>query len=426
MKNSKITFCICTAKNELPYIKLLFKSLDINLNNKDHDFIVFVDGDNQNTFEWLKTQKNIFKNLTIIKNPLPMPLGGQRNINIMFEMAKTDIVSYLQSDMVICKDYDLEILKYLDENTLISSTRIEPPLHPPSPEKITRNLGLSPDQFIFEDLLEVYNKEKQDKLTDYWFAPFTLYKKNWMDIGGYDTLFRRSREDSDILYRFCIKGLKIKQYWGAMVYHFSCVSSRGIDWWKEENNNNTNLIKFADSIEMQRFFRKWGTFRHSTDPISGNDYKYNISIKIKNSKNKEKLILDIHHMFNKISIDSRDCMAKLIYEYDNFHTIANSLLKIENSTWNKYKKLYNIWEGNNIFTSDSIDDDILVECDLEKIEQSDLINLNNLSQIIHENGNDIGTFELGNIIVNVNKIKNRLNENLKVNNPTFDIDLIYA
>ena len=172
-----ITFCINTTTNELNHLQLLFKSLSINLSRTDYDILVFVDGDNQNTTEWLISQKQIFKNLKIIKNPNEIPIGYQRNINLMFEFAKTEIVSYLQSDMVISKNYDLDILQNLDETTIISSTRIEPPLHPSSPDKITRDFGLDPTTFDFNSFTLFSNENKQNKLTDYWFAPFTLYKK---------------------------------------------------------------------------------------------------------------------------------------------------------------------------------------------------------------------------------------------------------
>ena len=105
-----ISFCINTAKNELNHIQLLFKSLQQNLSTLDHEIVVFIDSDNQNTFEWLLTQKQIFSNLKILKNELAIPYGYQRNINEMFLQASHDIVSYLQSDMVVCKDYDLEVL----------------------------------------------------------------------------------------------------------------------------------------------------------------------------------------------------------------------------------------------------------------------------------------------------------------------------
>ena len=52
-----ISFCINTARNELNHIQLLFKSLQQNLSTLDHEVIFFIDSDNQNTFDWLLTQK---------------------------------------------------------------------------------------------------------------------------------------------------------------------------------------------------------------------------------------------------------------------------------------------------------------------------------------------------------------------------------
>jgi hypothetical protein len=69
----------------------------------------------------------------------------------MFDAAKNDIVCYLQSDMVVGKDLDVHIGNDLsDVNTVLSFTRIEPPLHPPSPEKIVENIGITPEEFNFD------------------------------------------------------------------------------------------------------------------------------------------------------------------------------------------------------------------------------------------------------------------------------------
>ena len=59
----KISFCINTAVNEINHVKLLFRSLEKNLSSKEHEIIVFIDSDNQGTFEWLLTQKETFPNL---------------------------------------------------------------------------------------------------------------------------------------------------------------------------------------------------------------------------------------------------------------------------------------------------------------------------------------------------------------------------
>ena len=103
-----ISFCINTAQNELNHVQLLFKSLEQNLSILEHEIIVFVDSDNQGTTEWLLTQKQIFPNLKVLKNELPICYGYARNINEMFKFASNEIISYLQSDMVVCKNYDID------------------------------------------------------------------------------------------------------------------------------------------------------------------------------------------------------------------------------------------------------------------------------------------------------------------------------
>ena len=230
-----ISFCINTAVNELDNLKLLFKSLKDNLRYNKHEIIVFIDSDNEGTYEWLLTQKNEFHDLKILKNPLPICYGYARNINEMFKFATYDVVSYLQSDMVISKDYDFYISKHVKPNVVLSSTRIEPPLHSPGPEKHTVDFGLYPEQFKYNEFQEYCEENRMDKITNYFFAPFTMYKSVWNDIGGHDTQFRRSREDSDVVNRLVLAGNKIIQSWDALVYHFTCTSSRGKDWFNQKN-----------------------------------------------------------------------------------------------------------------------------------------------------------------------------------------------
>jgi GT2 family glycosyltransferase len=122
-------------------------------------------------------------------------------------------------------------------------------------------------------------KNREDKITNYFFAPFTMYKEVWNSIGGHDTQFRRSREDSDVLNRLILAGNKIVQTWEALVYHFTCTSSRGKDWFNPQNTKAQERVKIqqqADNIELRRFIKKWGNFSHG-NPIN---YYYNIDANI--------------------------------------------------------------------------------------------------------------------------------------------------
>jgi hypothetical protein len=406
-----ISFCVNTSRNELNHIKLLFKSFEKNLSTLEHEIIVFVDSDNQGTTEWLLTQKQIFPNLKILKNKLPIPYGYQRNINEMFEYATHEIISYLQSDMVVCKNYDIEVLKYLEPNMILCSTRIEPPLHGNSGEKITYDFGLYPENFDLEKFTQYAEEQKIKKFIKYFFAPFTMYKNVWNDIGGHDTMFRRSREDSDVLNRLILSEVNITQTWEALVYHFTCTSSRGVDWFNANNktaSDRTILQQQADSVEMKRFIKKWGIFSHG-NPVN---YFYNINAKITIDINNYELLETIEPFFNEIYISDE----KIVNNLPNTQYIANLLLGVEENTWEKYSYMYqncNLQKYVNNISSN----DIVIEFKLSEINNNNFYNfINNLQHIIHQT-EDLGEFEYENFKIIINKKENLILSKIKVQNP---------
>jgi GT2 family glycosyltransferase len=410
-----ISFCINTAVNELEYIKLLLKSLQENLSTLEHEIIVFIDSDNQGTFEWLLEQKLIFPNLKILKNPLSVCYGYARNINEMFEFASNDIVSYLQSDMVVSKNYDLALLKHIKPQTVLSSTRIEPPLHGVGNEKYTEDFGITPQEFKYKEFLEFCEKNKQDKTTNYFFAPFTMYKEVWSNIGGHDTYFRRSREDSDVLNRLILAGNKIEQTWDALVYHFTCVSSRGKDWYNPNNQKaqeRATLQKYADQIEMSRFLRKWGSFSHGQP----SNYYYNICSKINIDTNDTVLFNFILSYFKTNYINSEEFLEK--YKNQDEHYFANELLKFSLKDWDTYSYMYNQENHEDrVKLNNDIDEDIIISFNLSSIT-SDIVSnfLNNLQHIIHEA--EPGKYSYSNTIEII--IKNKLNilsDKIRISNP---------
>ena len=433
----KISFCINTAVNEINHVKLLFSSLEKNLSSKEHEFIVFIDSDNQGTFEWLLTQKEIFPNLKILKNNLPICYGYARNINEMFEQASNDIVSYLQSDMVICKDYDKEVLKDVKPGIFLCATRVEPPLHPPGPEKITHDFGLDPTKFDLDAFTEFAEKNKSDKKTGDFFAPFTLYRKDWIDVGGHNTLFRRSREDSDVLIRLVLNGVKVIQTWNALAYHFTCTSSRGPAWFDKQNVEAQQRLKVqqeADSYELCRFTITWGAFKHgdlTEDGYEKSKY-YNIAANIKNIKDIKKLYY-FEMFFNEIYVEDKniiDTIKQLQNIYDYQHKSANHLLNITDEVWEEYKYMYNKLKASDrikpLGSLNKEEKDILVEFDLEQIDPQYINNfLVHLQQIIHDT-KELGEFEYGPFKFTINKKINVADSKKNITNPEVKQEHLYT
>ena len=418
-----ISFVINTAINELNHIKLLLNSLDINLDGDKHEILIFIDNDNQGTYEYLKSIKDKFYDLKIITHKLPPCIGYSRNNNLLVELAKHDIVSYLQSDMVISPHYDTDILKEIEENTILSATRVEPPLHGESPLTITKEFGTDPLDFNLEKWNEYSLIIKENKTTDYFFAPITFYKNVWLDIGGYDTLFRRSREDSDLVQRCLHKGIKLKQTFNAVVYHFTCTSSRGKDWFKKDNTEAQNRVKLqeqADQIELRRFIRKWGGFNHGTEKL----VKYDVELEIKNSsKLPPHIINNIEPLFSRVWIDDAPVSQIVNNNVSKEHELANKLLNFTDEQWEKTSKYHNLDHYNQIF---NLQDDHILEYNVKLVidgntlENSDFEIINKIHLIIANY--DEGEYEYGNIML---YIKNKISLNSIIcNNPKFDMNLI--
>lgn len=423
-----ITFCIPSAKNEKEYTLLLLKSLRENTNIDLHEILVFIDSDNQDTYSALLDEQKLIKNLKIYRNTTDYPIGGQRNISIMFNNATNDIVCYLQSDMVVSKNIDKYIdLEYTDSNSVLSLTRIEPPLHPESPDKIVYDFGIKPDTFKYNEFIEYANKvidENRPQINNIYFAPFVVDKNLWFNVlNGFDTQFRCSREDSDFMLRCKLNGVKLIQTWKAIVYHFTCVSSRGKDWFvnNDDGSYKREIQNYADREELYRFIRKWGKFTHDIE------HKYNVSIKINLDVFIDvNLLTAIEPYFTKLYINN-DAVKRVLIDLVEFnsHYYSNLRWKYTYEYWQSVKHKYNVTDFNDKIIYDNgktINDEILIKCDysdLKKNIQQYIVLFENLSDVI--NDSDIGEFEYLGLRVLINKKTNQIDK-LKKLEPNNNID----
>jgi hypothetical protein len=420
---NQISFVINTAVNELDHIKLLLESLKKNLDGPQHEILIFIDNDNQGTYKYLKSIKKDYYDLKIITHNLPPCIGYSRNNNLLVKLAKHNIVSYLQSDMVISPHYDTDILKEIEPNTILSATRVEPPLHGESPTTITKNFKTNPLEFNINEWNKFSLTVKENKTLNYFFAPFTFYKNTWLNLGGYDTLFRRSREDSDLVQRCLHNNIKLKQTFNAIVYHFTCTSSRGKDWFKKENSKAQERVilqQKADQIELKRFIRKWGGFNHGESKLE----KYDVDLIIKNSKNLPlDFILSIEPLFSKVWVDDLNIKESLLQNTSDEHLLANNLLNFTEKQWEKTKKYHNLVNYHNIFLKYSnLNREKLnayVEIDGLNMSQENNQLFHYLHNLIKEY--EVGKYEFHSSIIQINK---KITINNKLINPKFDMELL--
>ena len=170
----KITFCI-PSKNNKRYLEACIPSIRKNSYRGAHDIIVFVDADNDGTVEWLESVKDEY-NLKYIVNDTGKLYGIGKAYDKCVEESTTDIFMIFHADMYLCPNSDVQIDKHIKEGTVVSLTRIEPPLHPEGPEKIVKDFGIEPEEFD-QGKWDMWCETQLDnlKLTEGIFAPWCMY-----------------------------------------------------------------------------------------------------------------------------------------------------------------------------------------------------------------------------------------------------------
>jgi GT2 family glycosyltransferase len=343
----KITYCI-PSKNNLRYLKSSIKSIKEN-SSQEFDIIVYVDSDNDGTKKWLDTE-----GVRYLINETNIPRGIAYGYNRCIEAATTPIICMFHADMYMGKGFDTAILKYLKPLSVVSGTRIEPPLHPKGLEKIVEDFGMYPEDFKQEEFdlfVQKTIQENKDKTTRGIFAPWAIYKEDITSIGMHDETFHSYHEDSDIFNRFILNGYELIQTWEAYVYHLTCRGGQFQDGIEQVTQDEAfhNMKHKA----FQHYINKWGSW------IKNDEYQHPVLFPVY----KKKLIIN------------------------------NNNPEIEN--------ILKFW-----FNGGS---DIIVEVDGNTFTQQDLNYIVQLNEIIKDSGK-IGEFELGNLKITINSLQEYQND----------------
>ena len=395
------------SRNNLKYLKWSYNSIRKNQGNHEVEICVADDFSNDGTFEWCIKMAEVDANFKFITNQSGKRLGHtilyDRLIN---EVATSDICMIYHADMYLCPGALDAIEKHLKEKTIVSLTRIEPPLHPDGPEKILLDCGIEPEEFKEKELLQ-YIEDRLGQFnevptTEGIFAPWAFWKKDFQEIGGHDRLFApQSKEDTDIFNRFHLNGIKFIQTWEGFVYHMTCRGSRFADGAKR-NPNGEVFMKNRETDEWlkqnekatREFIRKWGHFvKHSPQLKPIIPPKYDVGFIIKNCNNQ--LLEILEPWCSNIYVDEGNVLTM----------IKNYIAKEQPKT--SFDLLERVLPYDN-----EKQNHILVEIDGNNFTQQDLTLINQLSEIIQDNG-ELGEFELGNLKIGI------------YNLTTFEKDLIF-
>ena len=334
---------IIPSYNTLEHLKNTYKSLKKYAPTVQ--IIIIDDASEDKTDTWLNSLNDA--NLTVIISETRK--GHTYWYDEAMRRSTTDIVSILHSDMIIGPCYFKNMLRHLEPGKVVCATRIEPPIHPAGKEKIVKDFGDEADTFNWNAFELFCNEERTIKFgetTKGIFAPWMLYKKDHLSIGGHDQGFAPyGYEDSDIFNRWILAGYKMIQARDSLCYHMTC---RGHRWNKGIGIEN---VDYQETMDKGRkyFLKKWGHW------IKNDEYQYPIISPVYNKK----LII-------------KNSNSSLEQFYDWFNDI----------------------------------DDIVVEIDGNTFTQQDAQYITMLNDIVADSGAN-GTFELGNLSITINTIHDR-------------------
>lgn len=300
MESHKITTCIST-NNNLDYLKLAVQSVRQNAYYKDQPIVVYAENCTDGTDKWLAENKDSL-NITYLieKNEIEKGIGG--GMNICVNLAQTEFVNIIHSDMWIAPNQDLELLNLyndLDSSTrlIASSFRIQPKIFPNDPDYRPGTIFVPTNEFgsFYHDFDSKWFDEWATQLAvgneiivrKGGGAGFFCRKSDYVYIGGNDPLFApASWEDMDLFIRMQLEGYQFKMTSKSIVYHFSARGSHFRDEAKDDFSNKSSRQISSEQRNMHKFIEKWGRLpEHDSETFVKPIFNKNVTTRLDFLKN---------------------------------------------------------------------------------------------------------------------------------------------
>ena len=361
------------SRNNLKYLEWSYNSVRRNA-GPEVEICVADDFSNDGTWEWCQELMKADPNFKAIRNEGPTRLGHTILYDkLINEVATKSIVGIWHADMYMTPGTVEKIVEVVKSGVVVSLTRIEPPLHPPGPEKVLMDFKTEPEDFNEEEFLkwyEGYRFTAKGKITEGIFAPWFLLKEDFQKVEGHDPLYApQSKEDSDIFNRFLLNKYSFIQLWDAAVYHMTCRGSRFNPTLTEVGKNSSEW-ELQNIRSTKNFIRKWGHFvKHDSlmKPIV--PPKYDIAFRVTNCD-----LQALQGLEPWCSAISSDASYADWLEVEQKNTKFDMLKRMK--PWNA-----------------ALDNEVVVEFDASKLTQQSFNLIQQLSEIIQQSG-EVGEFEL--------------------------------
>ena len=228
-------------------LDICLKSAIENQSNSN-EIIVVVDGFLEESKEVLEKHSDGISVLPFQENK-----GMQTALNFGVMNASNEIICIVNDDNVLCKDWDLIIEKDYQPNSVLTINQIEP-TGPGMFNFPVKDFGRTPQEFKYEEFLKYEPTIRKDKLTiDGGIFPFAMSKKDYMAVGGFDTLYQSPFIcDWDFFLKLELSGKGFYKTHNGHFYHFGSLATK--------NRKDVDKVNFkqSEAPAADLFEYKWG------------------------------------------------------------------------------------------------------------------------------------------------------------------------
>ena len=239
----------------------------------DNEIIVVIDGFVDESQWVIDKYKNKVGFLEFPENR-----GMQQALNFGVYNASYEKIVIVNDDNVFPHKWD-EILETYDvTDTIVTPNQIEP-TGPGIFNFPVKDFGQNADDFCYDDFILFEQSIRKDEDTpDGEIFPFMISKRNYMVVGGFDTLYNSPFIcDWDFFLKLEMLGNKFIRSHKLHFYHFGSKATKNRDTEKQDEN----MFKSSEVEAYQMFEYKWGFvpqngFNNSKKPIGiikGVEYK---------------------------------------------------------------------------------------------------------------------------------------------------------
>jgi glycosyltransferase involved in cell wall biosynthesis len=227
------------------HLDICLKSAIDNQVNKN-EIIVSVDGFIEESQHVLDKYQDDIQILDMGVNQ-----GMQTALNLAVMNASNEIICIINDDNVLSKDWDVIIEKEYNPNSVLTINQIEP-TGPGIFNFPVKDFGKTPSEFKYNDFISYEPSIRKEVMTlDGGIFPFVISKKNYMIVGGFDTMYQSPFIcDWDFFLKLDLNGVNFTRTHNLHFYHFGSAATK--------NGKEGNKFKQTEHPAAQMFMYKWG------------------------------------------------------------------------------------------------------------------------------------------------------------------------